>query len=127
MWEGKFFEEFRGKSFYRNGFVCVVLGGECYIYWFDGDGFVYCYVFDVKGVIYLGKFVCMKKFVEEIKVNCFLYNGVGFIVLNLKLFKNVEVVNIVNIVLLLVNNELWVLWEVVMFYKLNLNSLVIEG
>ena len=126
-WEGKLPEELRGKSLYRNGPARVVLGGERYTHWFDGDGFVHRYAFDAKGVTHSGKFVRTKKFVEETKANRFLYNGAGSIVPNSKLSKNAEAVNTANIALLPVNNELWALWEAAMPYKLNPNSLVTEG
>ena len=111
--KGKTIKELNGTLF-RNGPGILERDGQWVHHPFDGDGMITAIKFDNGKVSFTNKFVKTKCFLEEEKVDKFIYRGVfgtqkkGGILNNLF---NLSLKNIANTHVIKLGNDLLALWE----------------
>ena len=123
--KGENIDELNGTLF-RNGPGILERGGQWVHHPFDGDGMITAIKFDNGKPLLTNKFVRTKGFLEETKINKFIYRGVfgtqksGGILnnaLDLK-FKNIANTHVVKL-----GNEILALWEAAGPHALDPNNL----
>ena len=126
-WYGQLPAELEGRTLFRNGPGRQERGGERYSHWFDGDGFISQFKLSKQGVIHQGKFIQTAKHKEESQAGRFLYHGAGSKIANPKGIKGPQSINTANTSLLLIQGELWAMWEAGTPYRVSQSDLSTKG
>ena len=111
---------------YRNGPALMTLGGTRYRHWLDGDGMVHAFRFDGGALRHHARMVATNKLTAELKAGRRTAPGFGTSLPGTAVVGRDDM-NTANTHTLMVNGELWALWEGGAPYVMNPETLATVG